>query len=193
MGNYSQKISERINHSKIVSGYCLICGKSGRLSIDHVPPQGAITITKIEQIHISEVSGYQSAKIKAVHSTNGSKFRTICHKCNSERLGANDIEVARVHKELAEKIANHFSAPFNPYSVVSVDIEPIRYARAMIGHILSATSVEECKHEPCSSPYFDPLKRFVLGDDFALNESHDIHYWFYQVTGISAQKWLVLQ
>ncbi|ELA8351611.1 hypothetical protein R7D97_24385 [Vibrio sp. Vb5031] len=62
MGKYSQKISERINHSRIVQGYCLICGEYGRLSIDHVPPQGAVTITKVEQIHISEVSGYQSAK-----------------------------------------------------------------------------------------------------------------------------------
>ncbi|EGR2303285.1 metal-binding protein [Vibrio parahaemolyticus] len=179
MGKYSQKISERINHSRIIQGYCLICGKHGRLSIDHVPPKGAVTITKVEQIHISEVSGYQSAKIKAVPSTNGSKFRTICQKCNSERLGANDKEVARVHRELTEKIRNYFSDPFNPYNVISIEIDPIKYARAMIGHILSATSVEECKNEPEGSPYFDPLKRFVLGDDFALDESHDIHYWFY--------------
>lgn len=179
MGKYSQKISERINHSRIVTGYCLICGEYGRLSIDHVPPQSAVTITKIEQIHISEVAGYQSAKIKAVPSKNGSKFRTICHQCNSERLGANDTEVARVHRELTKKICNYFSEPFNPYSVISIEIDPIKYARAMIGHILSATSVEECKDESASSPYFDPLKRFVLGDDTALSESHDIHYWFY--------------
>ncbi|WP_412496671.1 metal-binding protein (plasmid) [Vibrio cyclitrophicus] len=179
MGKNSQKISGRIRHTKITKGYCLICAEHGRLSIDHVPPKGAVTITKVEQIHISEVLGYQSAKIKAVPSTNGSKFRTICEECNSKRLSENDNEVARVHKELKEKIGNYFSAPFNPYSVISIKINPVRYARAMVGHILSATSVEECKNEPGDSPYFDPLKRFVLGDDFALDESHDIHYWFY--------------
>ena len=49
----------------------------------------------------------------------------------------------------------------------------------MIGHILSATSVEECKMEPIRTPYIQALKNFVLGDDSALDETHDIYYWFY--------------
>lgn len=49
----------------------------------------------------------------------------------------------------------------------------------MIGHILSATTVSECLAPPEPSEYFDPLKKFVLGDDAALADTHDIYYWFY--------------
>ncbi|WP_421285400.1 hypothetical protein [Aeromonas veronii] len=173
------KISERVRHVKIRDGYCLICGEFGTLSIDHVPPQGSITVTKVEQRHIMEMMGAEARSIRGVSSTNGSKFRTICSNCNSNILGGNDGEIADVHRKLTNKIRNYFQNPTSPYNTVSVDIAPIKYARAMIGHILSATSVTECKVPPQESSYFDPLKRFVLGDDHAISETHDIHYWFY--------------
>ena len=176
---YMGKISERVNHTKIVTGYCLICGEFGRLSIDHVPPQGAVTITKVEQRHVSEMSGARASAIKGVRSPNGSKFKTICHRCNSEILGANDTEVAKVCKALTIRIKNYYSDVNNPFNFISVDINVLKYARAMIGHILSATSVVECRTPPVDTEYFTPLKQFVLGDDHALDNTHDIYYWFY--------------
>lgn len=173
------KISERINHTKITHGYCLICGSHGKLSIDHVPPQGAVTITKVEQKHIFEMSGIKATSIKGVPSTNGSKFRTICNKCNSEVLGGIDSEVASVSNSLTLKIMEHYQYLNNIYSTVTVNINAMNYARAMIGHILSATSVTECRELSKPSPYFTPLQDFVLGNDDALNETHDLYYWFY--------------
>lgn len=173
------KISERVRHTKIINGYCLICGEFGKLSIDHVPPQGSVTITKVEQRHISEMSGTKAKSIKGVRSPNGSKFKTICHKCNSEVLGANDDEVSKVCKSLTKKINAYYSDINNPFNLISVDINPLKYARAMIGHILSATSVVECKTAPVETAYFAPLKEFILGNDKALDETHDIYYWFY--------------
>lgn len=173
------KISERINHTNITHGYCLICGNYGTLSIDHVPPKGSIVVTQVEQRHISEMSGAKTQSIKGVKSKNGSKFRTICNNCNSKVLGANDIEISRLYKELTYKITNYFNTFSNPYNFVSVDISPIKYARAMIGHILSATSVTECLKAQKTSTYFDPLKEFVLGNDSALSDTHDLYYWFY--------------
>lgn len=57
MGQYSKGISKRMQHTRIKEGYCLICGKFGRLSHDHVPPKGSIHIDKVEQKHISEMIG----------------------------------------------------------------------------------------------------------------------------------------
>jgi hypothetical protein len=173
------KISDRIKHTKITHGYCLICGEHDKLSIDHVPPQGAVTITKVEQRHICEMIGVEATSIKGVPSTNGSKFRTICRKCNSEILGGIDSDVALVSKNLTNKIKDHFQYLNNIYNTVSVNINAINYARAMIGHILSATSVTECREPSKPAPYFSPLKDFVLGNDEALNETHDLYYWFY--------------
>ncbi len=129
------KISERFKHTKINNGYCLICGGFGKLSIDHVPPQGSVTITRVEQKHIFEMSGAKVNSIKGVRSPNGSKFKTICHKCNSEILGANDVEVASVTKKLTEKIKRYYSDINAPINFVSIDINALKYSRAMIGHI----------------------------------------------------------
>ena len=49
----------------------------------------------------------------------------------------------------------------------------------MIGHILSATSVDECKSEPVETPYFTPLQNFVMGDDSAIVNTHDLYCWLY--------------
>ncbi|KJF93398.1 metal-binding protein [Photobacterium angustum] len=171
--------SERHYHTKIKDGYCVICGEFGRLSQDHVPPKGAITITKVEQKHIMEAMGANANSIDGVRSPNGSKFKTICKKCNNERLGANDGEVARVHKELTAKIKTYFDTLASPYPIISVHLDSLKYVRAMIGHILAATSVDECKQPLQESPYFRPLEMFVLGDDGALDDTHDIYYWFY--------------
>lgn len=179
MGKFTVRISERSRHTSINEGYCLICGTYGRLSPDHVPPKGAITITKVEQRHITEMKGLSVDDIRGVVSNNGSKFKTICHDCNNRVLGGNDDEIARVCKDLTSKISHYFQLANSPYSTIQTNVNSIRFARAMIGHVLAATSVEECKTEPVNTPYFEPLKRFVLGDDSAIDGTHDIYYWFY--------------
>lgn len=179
MGRYSKSISKRFAHTKITTGYCLICGSFGRLSQDHVPPKGAITITKVEQRHISEMTGVGASKVKGVPSPNGSKFKTICHNCNNHHLGGNDDEVANACRRLTNQITNYFKYANNPYTIIDTDINALKFSRAMIGHILAAMSVEECKTEPDYSPYLQPLKDFVLGDDHAIDDTHEIYYWFY--------------
>ena len=177
--NSGRKISDRFQHTRIIKGHCLICGQYGKLSIDHVPPQGAVTITKVEQRHICEMMEQKAMGIKGVPSTNGSKFRTICHRCNSEVLGGVDTEIARVCKQLTVKIQNYFQNPTQIYTTVTVDIDSVKYARAMIGHILAATSVQDCIEPKQTTKYFSPLQDFVLGNDDALTDTHDIYYWFY--------------
>lgn len=54
--------------------------------------------------------------------------------------------------------------------------------RAMIGHVLSATTVKECERPPRNGPYFTPLIQFVRGDNDAINTAHDIYYWFIHTT-----------
>lgn len=180
MGDYAKSISERDKHTRITTGHCLICGKHGSLSIDHVPPQGSVTITKVEQVHLTEMLDLKNSNVRGIKSTNGSKFKTICKKCNSSAVGQNnDREVADVCKALTRKINHFFRNANSPISGVSTPFDAVKYCRAMIGHIISATSVTECAKPSQPSPYFDPLKQFVLGDDQAIADTHDIYYWFY--------------
>lgn len=182
MGKYSdtlpKRISDRINHTKIVEGYCLICGEFKKLTEDHVPPKGAIVITKVEQKHIGEVMNERAPNMKGVMSRNGSKFKTICKDCNSN-LADGDAEIARVCKLLTPIIKNYFEIARDVYSLKVIEINAIKYMRSMIGHVLSATTVEECKTPQEETSYFTPLINFVRGDDSAIENTHEIFYWFY--------------
>lgn len=179
MGKHTERISKRVMHTQISQGYCLICGDYGPLSFDHVPPQGAITLTRVEQHHVDELIGAGKSQVKGVESPNGNKFRTICSSCNSLLGGENDDEIANVCMALTSKVKEHFEGALNPYNLVRVEVNPLRFTRAMIGHILSATTVNECKAEPNPSVYVQALQKFVLGDNSALNDTHDFYYWFY--------------
>src|SRR5690554_4141941 len=156
MGEFSKSISKRFEHTRISAGFCLVCGKHGKLSWDHVPPKGAIAITKVEQRHITEMMGTNAKKIRGVSSSNGSKFRTICHHCNNYHIGSNDQEVARVFNSLSKKAKDHFKNANNPYNFISESVDSVRFARAMIGHILAATTTQECLQKPVETPYFKP-------------------------------------
>ncbi|WP_430955423.1 metal-binding protein [Pseudomonas sp. ES4] len=179
MGDYTKGLTERRNHTEITKGFCLICGEHGPLSIDHVPPKGSITITRVEQVHLTELLGAKLPSVKGVKSPNGSKFKTICLACNTKHLGANDQEVACVFKELTARIKHHFKYANSPVNHVSVKFDAVKFCRAMIGHILSATSVKECHVDSRGAPYFDPLRAFVMGNDSAIDDTHDIYCWFY--------------
>jgi len=179
MGKYAQRISERIRNTRIEEGFCLICGGYGKLSKDHVPPQGAITITAIEQKHITEAMGTEKSHLKGVVSQHGSTFKTICIECNNERLGKNDSEVSRVCKELTNLIKTSCYNYDGTYRVISIKCDILKFSRAIIGHILAATTVAECRLKPSETEYFSPLQRFVMGNNNALNDSHDIYYWYY--------------
>ncbi|WP_083281472.1 MULTISPECIES: metal-binding protein [unclassified Pseudomonas] len=179
MGDFTKRLTERRMHTEIVQGHCLICGSYGRLSWDHVPPQGSITISKVEQVHLTEVMGVNAVPIKGVKSPNGSKFKTICKACNSNHLGANDQEVARVYKGITQLVTHYFTYANSPLSYVTIPFNSVRFCRAMIGHVLSATSVNECIRTPVETPYFTPLQNFVMGDDAAIENTHDLYCWFF--------------
>lgn len=179
MGDFTKRISDRQFHTQITEGYCLICGQYGPLSKDHVPPKGAITLTRVEQHHIGELTRAGASKVKGVKSPSGSMFKTICATCNNKRLGDNDTEVAKVCSAVTTKVKDYFERANSPTTLIRTEVNAISFARAMIGHILAATTVDECKNPPESFPYIQALKDFVLGDDSALNETHEIYYWFY--------------
>lgn len=190
MGNYSRRISKRLQESRIEAGYCVICKSYGPLSFDHVPPQGSITISKTEQLLITEVLNVEEIPVKGVVSNNGSKFKTICRSCNS-LIGRFDSEVAEVCREATGRIREYFSNLNSLHTHVFVNFDPVSYCRAMVGHVLSATTVKECGSIPDVSDYFSPLEDFVLNGNKAVQDTHDFYFWFYPyVRHVSAKQFV---
>ena len=176
----SKGISDRIYGCRINKGYCLICDEYGRLTEDHVPPKGAIILTAVEQNLATEIYGSNSNPVvKGVPGKRGSTFKTICARCNNYHLGRNDSEVARFFKELNYRIMTYIKSANSHSKILSIEVDAIKFSRAMIGHILAATSSQQCLKTPVKAPHFDSLKKFVLGDDSAISETHDLYYWYY--------------
>jgi len=170
-------ISERQHHTKITEGYCNICGIYGRLTSDHVPPKCAITLEPVLQKTVSEFF-HTKQPIKPLGSRNGSHFRTICSHCNNDVLGKLDKSIKEVTTLFRQQLSYYMTGKqIHPF--ISIPFDSISFTKAMIGHILSATSVKDCKKPPVESPLYTPLKNYVLGKKSSFEDSHDIYYWFY--------------
>lgn len=173
----SSSISERIRHVRIEEGYCLLCGKFGKLSKDHVPPKSAITLAPMLQKTIAEWWGNNS--VKPIDAVSGTVFKTICKHCNNHVLGSKDQYISDVTKNLTDRlnmyiahansISNHLSVPFNS----------VEFTKAMLGHLIAASSVDECKEPLVDTPFFTPLRKYVLGEIETFEGTHDLYYWFY--------------
>lgn len=172
------KFSERFSHTRIQEGYCNICGKYGKLSKDHVPPKCAITLQPMQQKTITE---YFDAKnpVKPANAFTGSFFKTICKSCNGDILSKIDSSIAVVTTALNKKVLNYISGGQYYNNLIFVDFDAKSFTRAMIGHILSATSVTDCLQAPVESIFNSPLKDFVLGKKNSYEDTHDLYYWFY--------------
>lgn len=181
------KITERLKHNRIENGYCVICGEYGKLTKDHVPPKGSVIITRREQRTICEAMNGDETII-GIKTNLSSTFKTICTKCNSLYLGSGDGEIKNVTTTFTNAISNYFRNTNSIYTYIKVPFDSLRFTRSIIGHILAASSVEECSKPIVDSPYFTPLRKFVLHESETYQDTHEMYYWFYpKDTHISAK------
>lgn len=159
-------------------GYCQICCKFGALTYDHVPPQGATTLTSVEIRTLSQSFGGTTAK--PAYSQNGVKFRTICSHCNNVKLGANhDPHLV----ELCDELATYLRAVVHGNLYVGdkrkILVKPQRIAKAVAGHLLAGCMPERHDNEPISAPVPDTLRDYFLNENSPLPDNVEVYYWLY--------------
>lgn len=170
-------ISERIRHVRIEEGYCLICGQFGKLSKDHVPPKSAITLTPMLQKTISEWWGTTS--VKPIDAVSGTVFKTICKHCNNEILGSRDQYISDATRNFTDQLKLYLTNANSLTNYIKVPFNAVEFTRAMLGHLIAASSVDECKKPLVDTPFFTPLRKYVLGETETFEDTHDLYYWFY--------------
>jgi hypothetical protein len=159
-------------------GYCQICLERGFLTYDHVPPQGAATLTSVEIRTLSQSFGGITGK--PAHSQNGVKFRTICDHCNNVKLGAtHDPHLIDFCNELSiflRAVVNSrlFVGHKRPFAVM-----PQRIAKAIVGHLLAGCIPEDYEQAPITAPVPDALRNYFLNENEPFPENIDIYYWLY--------------
>ena len=104
-------------------------------------------------------------------SQNGAKYRTLCGRCNNDKLGLNyDPEFNRFVNEVGSYVNTAISLP----RVMSVCAKPQKVARAIIGHLM-AQRVDGYK----KGKNTEALRDWFLDDELPMPEYMKIYYWVY--------------
>lgn len=171
-------VSKRIELSQNSksNGFCLICGKEGKLTKDHVPPTNSLlTIVDSQKTAVEFFS--REGSVKPQRITTGNYSRTLCSNCNNVVLGSLDSEIGVVHKLLSEEISKRINHKHRCDDVINVPVNISNYMRAMVGHIISALPSFFCL-KPLDTPLYTPLRNFVLGDKSGA-DNFEFYYWFF--------------
>lgn len=152
-------------------GRCNICGDFGLLTEDHTPPKGCARIKQVEMNTLIEILNADGPTKGGRISQNGTKFRSLCKRCNNSLLGGNyDLAFIDFTIKVKAYITSNISLP----PVMTIKSKPQKIARALYGH-LSAIGVDQ---------YFE-TENEVKAKEWFLDESKEfpncfrIFYWPY--------------
>jgi hypothetical protein len=179
MGDYSKQLYKRVMTKGQNVGYCVICGSHGKLTRDHVPPEGCNNKADVV-LRTFLPSHEKNSKNSKATSQGGTNFKTLCENCNSSPLGDKyDPELIN----LSNEITNTALAVNNKQIMLPSDrlifTRPQKLARAVIGHILAADAVDETKAGLTSFDFRAALRHYFLNENAPLPQEVDIFFWIY--------------
>jgi hypothetical protein len=151
-------------------GLCNICLNPCELKWDHVPPQGGINVTPLDQYTILERLAGRSKKPNYKLTQNGVKYRTLCHECNTTLLGG---QYDKILNDFALGVGRFLKTTLSLPPIMTCTTKPARLLRAVFGHLLAAKSeVEYTKSD-------ETMRRFVLDPTAPLPTELNVFYWIY--------------
>lgn len=159
---------EYVGHGK-PNGCCRLCTAMGKLSWDHVPPQGSVEIepVSIDRVASCFVSG-QKLKRPPI-SQNGLKFRTLCSDCNS--LLGHHCDPAL--QDLSLSVARCLTIPLVAPQLLHFRLRPTAIIRSVLGHLVAANTSDQRSG-------FDEVAYDLLCDlDAPIPKSICVSYWVF--------------
>jgi hypothetical protein len=126
-----------LSKKKIIEGKCAVCGNSGRLSFEHVPPRSAFNEKPIliqNHTHLFETESYLYEKNSK--SNKGFGAYTLCESCNNNTGG----QYAKDFAEFAIQAMNYLRAHEGPHGLHSIPfkIKPLNVIKQIITMFFSA-------------------------------------------------------
>lgn len=159
-------------------GYCAICQQYCRLTYDHVPPKGCVTISPMEMRTLIQELCPDSSK--HIIFQNGVKFRTLCSECNNGRLGSNyDIELKRFSNEVSRFLKAIIDSDLHFPFEQTFAINTQKIVRAIVGHTLAAFLPEDISKPTENAPFYDSLRSYFLDETLPIPSKLKILYWPY--------------
>lgn len=177
MGNYTKNLRERVLIKGPEIGFCVICGEKGKLTKDHVPPKNCNNLSNYD---LKAFLDFENSGGKGANSQGGTHFRTLCQKCNNERLGLQyDPSLVDLSNEITLLVMGTKNRIISLPEFLYPFVKPQRLARSVIGHTLAAIAVDETKKGLISAPIPNALRDYFLDDALPLPDRLDIYYWMY--------------
>jgi hypothetical protein len=163
----------RIQTRGALVGPCNICGNHGKLTFDHIPPKGVIRPRQVEIMTLADMLSVDRPSKSTRLLQDGVKFRTLCHTCNSTRLGAR-YDPSLI--ELANGVRSFLLAQARLLLPVQTTMhcKVNRLARSITGHIL-ANGVQEAREGTALSE----LREYFLNEEALFPRGMSLHYWVY--------------
>jgi len=118
---------------------CNICGKTLKLTWDHVPPKFCDN-NRSKEYKLSFGIDQHHKKEFPWTSQDGIKFRSLCEHCNSQLLGA---RCDAYYRHFVNQVKTCLDSSLYHPAVLNYKIAVNRVARAIIGHMLAAKNAYE--------------------------------------------------
>lgn len=162
----------RIETKGAKHGRCNICGEDGPLTEDHTPPKccRGISAGEIRSL-IERLSRDGGAPRTARRVQSGVSYRTLCRRCNSEKLGG---EYDPALAEFCEQVRHVASSVLDIPTTLRLRIKPQRVMRSVLGH-MAAQGVDRY----FKGPITEPLRDYILGESNDLPANIRLYYWLY--------------
>lgn len=168
----------RTRNSRV--GMCNICGVSGSLTDDHVPPKGSVDASRVKIRTLSQALQSPHPNIHRLLQ-NGIKFRSLCSGCNNKRLGQKyDPSLNRFSRKVAQILRVRDRVILPPR--IDVELKPQLLVRSVIGHLLAAEIRDNMATPPRSAPMLDEMREFFLDETRSLSPKFRLYFWPYPAT-----------
>ena len=133
-----------------IDNICNICLTKQELTNDHVPPKCTGNSGLYHYVNLLNFMISKQIMYKGV-SQDGIKYKTICQKCNNEKLKEYDIEIDKLFYTIK-------TAKASDKLTLKLTLKPNKIIRGILGHFLSAktshihTSSEDIFSEAINHP-----------------------------------------
>lgn len=156
------------------TGVCNLCGATGSLSADHVPPQGLGNIGRKTALRYLDSLSAPTQRLPRYTFQDGVRFYSLCAECNN-LLGVQfDPHVARLGRLLRPFVELNLS--FDAAYSMQVRLNSI--FKSVLGHLVAA----QRDIEP--SAFDEIAKRVVSGEVHPRDSGLEFFIWIYRGTDI---------
>lgn len=162
-----------------MNGRCLICGRIGKLTRDHVPPKSVAPPRVLELRRLTAAFARDSNPIGQRRVVQRAPdFKTLCGTCNTDRLGHQyDPHLAKLANDFRAWVSASFSLGLSLPASFTVECSAQRVGRAIVGHILAAEERKDPAAPLSLAPMHAALREYFLDEEAALSPPYEIFVW----------------